>query len=669
MSVRVRLALVAASAAIALLALAPPAIGAPLPPADLRVEGGEDAWHPKRMFRLVWTNPPTSGGAPIAAVRYRVRDPAGAVAVAATRIGWPATSIEGLEVPVPPGAYTAEIWLEDATGAVGAPAAAKLRFDDRRPGGVVPSVGAAWIGRAAFPLAIRLSHPSDEPPVSGIRGYAVAVAPTPDRSPCAAPDRCTEAETDLRGGLDEDSHLVADLPEGTSYVQALAVSGSGMASATVGRAVFRVDKRSPTVRLDGFTAGWVNRPVRLTAVAVDGGSGMSPSAGGVAPYTAISIDGGTPARATGASVAATVIGEGVHRVAYYARDLAGNVDDGGTSNGMRNPPPPTVLVRIDRVPPGVAFANAQDPRDPELIRVSVADALSGPEPGRGWIGIRRRNSGDPFAPLPVDPAAESELRARWDSDAYPAGEYELRAVGYDRAGNATATTQRANGAPMVLSNPLKATTSLHAALAGGQAQGPQIVRYGQAKVLGGRLTEGSRGPLVGMPVRIVERFATGSGLPDRVSTVRTGPGGSFEIDLPPAPSREVTAFFDGTPTLARAASSSESLAVRSDLRLRASTAVAKIGGRPLVFRGRVGVAPGTIPPDGKSVQLQFRLPGLPWSEFRTVQTDPRGRFRYAYRFSDDDSRGVRFMFRAYTPPQNGWPYEPSGSRPLSVRGR
>lgn len=88
----------------------------------------------------------------------------------------------------------------------------------------------------------------------------------------------------------------------------------------------------------------------------------------------------------------------------------------------------------------------------------------------------------------------------------------------------------------------------------------------------------------------------------------------------------------------------------------------------MVFRGRVAAAPGTIPPEGKSVQLQFRLPGLDWSEFRTIKTDRRGRFRYAYRFSDDDSRGARFQFRAYAPAEDNWPYEPGGSLPVLVRG-
>ncbi len=51
-----------------------------------------------------------------------------------------------------------------------------------------------------------------------------------------------------------------------------------------------------------------------------------------------------------------------------------------------------------------------------------------------------------------------------------------------------------------------------------------------------------------------------------------------------------------------------------------------------------------------------------------MQTDARGRFRYAYAFSDDDSRGVRFQFRAYI--RGGdWPYEPAASKAITVTGR
>ena len=131
----------------------------------------------------------------------------------------------------------------------------------------------------------------------------------------------------------------------------------------------------------------------------------------------------------------------------------------------------------------------------------------------------------------------------------------------------------------------------------------------------------------------------------------------------------MTAAFDGSRTLTRATGPPLRLAVRAGIRLRASSTAARIGGAPLVFRGGIDAAPGTIPPGGVPVQLQFRLPGLPWSEFRTIQTDRRGHFRYAYRFSDDDSRGAVFQFRAYAPAHDGWPYEPNGSLPIIVRGR
>ena len=108
--------------------------------------------------------------------------------------------------------------------------------------------------------------------------------------------------------------------------------------------------------------------------------------------------------------------------------------------------------------------------------------------------------------------------------------------------------------------------------------------------------------------------------------------------------------------------------MRAGISLRASSPIAVVGGRPIVFRGTVAASPGELPPGGATVQLQFRAAGLPWSEFRTVQTNGRGRFRYAYRFSDDDSRGVRFRFRAFVPAQRDWPYEPGASRPVAVRG-
>ncbi len=110
--------------------------------------------------------------------------------------------------------------------------------------------------------------------------------------------------------------------------------------------------------------------------------------------------------------------------------------------------------------------------------------------------------------------------------------------------------------------------------------------------------------------------------------------------------------------------------VRAGVTPAISSNVAVVGGRPVLFSGRVRSRGALMPADGKVVQLQYRVPGLPWTEFRTVSADREvGRFRLGYRFSDPQSRGVEFAFRAYAPGQSLWPYLAAGSPPVVVRGR
>ncbi len=648
----------------ALVCCAGSAVASPPRPADLRVLG-DDPWHSEDYFTLVWTNP-SPGGTPPAAIHYRVLDPEGGT-IGEGQVNPLSESVGGLTVPKVPGSYGAEVWFVDSSGEAGPAATAQLRFDNTRPAAIEPEQVPSWIGRTAFPLRIRFAHPAGPLPISGIRGYAAAIDTAPTGSPCAAADRCSDAETTLRGGVADDELTIGALPEGMSYLHAVAVSGAGMKSATSGHAVLRVDTTDPVTELVGVPTGWTNRAVQLTAKATDTGSGMEPIGSGPPPITAIQVDGGAPAVAQGHSVTAGVIDEGVHRIAYYARDAAGNVDDGAETNGIADRAPRTASVRIDRTPPSVAFANAEDPRDPELLRVRISDRLSGPDSSRGRISVRRAGSGDRFEALPTVPGDAGELRARWNSDASPVGDYEFQATGYDAAGNATTTNRRQNGEAMVLSNPLKATTTLRAGFRGHGLQ--RTVPYGRRVLLKGSLITGRNSPLGNAPVRVVERFATGAHPAVQTSTVMTAPDGTFSIRTDPGPSRTIEIGFQGNPTLARSATQTLQLDVRSRVRLRASASVAKVGGAPLVFRGQLVAAAGEIPTEGRPVELQFRLPGQPWSEFRTVQTDGHGRFRYAYRFSDDDSRGVRFQFRAVVPTQEDWPYEPGGSRPVLVQGR
>jgi hypothetical protein len=463
-------------ALIASLALPAGAAAAPSPPTSLHVLDGE-GWQADDDFSVGWAIP--GPGSSIAAVHYRVRNPEGLVELGPVRMAWPAehvvASVRGA------GAHTFEVWLEDTAGAQGPPSDTKLRFDPHRPGEVAPLQSSGWLGRNEFPYPVRLTHPQGPAPLSGIRGYAISIDRAATAGPCQDAYLCTDAETDLRGGIGADALLVDELPEGTSYVHAVAVSGAQVRSLSPGHALLRVDRTYPRTRLAGLPEGWTNRAVELEATATDALSGMSSSGGG-APFTAIRIDDGPPVSAPGASVQTTVVAPGIHTISYYARDAAGNVDDGADANGTPNDSPATVPLRIDREPPAVVFAGSADPGDPELIEARVSDRLSGPD--RGLIAVRAAGSTDAYEPLPTFAAGEA-LLGRWRSEDHPAGEYEFRVTAYDAAGNASTSTVRANGEPMVLPNPLKSRAALTAGFGEGRRWLPQsqLVRPGSRRDL------------------------------------------------------------------------------------------------------------------------------------------------------------------------------------------
>lgn len=652
----------------------------------LRVEGGEEAWHSDERFVLNWTNAAPVGVASpaVTAIDYRVLGPWGNV-VEGGRIAWAASQLR-LSLPWGPGEYTAEVWLEDASGQLSPPASARLRLDQAQPSRVVPQLADGWIGGGAA-TQIRLPHPAVVP-ISGIRGYAVSIDSDPEGVPCAGENACTDAETDMRGGIGDDFLVLSSLPEGTSYVHLVAVSGSGMRSVEVGTAVAHVDSSLPHTVLRGAPDGWAGGPVRLTATATDTLSGMRASGPG-GPFTAIAVDGGVPTTAAGDTTTAIVSGEGLHRVEYYARDAAGNVND----LSRVGTPPESAAIRIDTSPPKVAFANVRNPADPELIEATVTDSLSGPGSSRGSISVRPSASGQAFEPLPTS-AGAGRLQAHWNSDDFARGSYEFRVTGYDAAGNPATSGLRLNGTRMVLANPVKSETAIEAGFGGrrlvwhrcarvgrgrrcrreeispyGARPASRTVPFGRGLPFSGRLTGATGSPLAHQPVQLVETFDAGAGPDQRTTTVETTGDGTFLARLAPGPSRRVEAVFPGTRTLARVAASSLRLSVLAGVRLRASSGTARIGGAPVLFSGRLAQADAPIPPGGLPIELQFRLPGLAWTEFRTIQTDRHGRFAYPYSFTDDDSRGARFEFRAFSPTREEWPYEPAASRPVSVTGR
>jgi hypothetical protein len=550
------------------------------------------------------------------------------------------------QVPPVPGFYKLEGWIVDAEGKELGRGSTNLAFDDVPPSPPDPQAPGRWLlGDEAAVLSI--GHPTAPLPLSGLRGYAISLDRGSGGRPCADPSLCTVAETNLSGGIGDDSLSFGRLPEGITYARVVAVSGAGVAS-PLRSAMFRVDATPPRISLLGAPGGWGNGPVRVTALAQDALSGMA-ATGPSGPVTAISVDGGAPAVAPGDLVTSWVGGSGTHTIAPFARDAAGN-----QSGGVGGAAAPETVIHIDEDPPRVSFAAAQDPAEPERIEATVADSLSGPSPGKGSIAVRLAGTRARFEDLPTKVAA-GRLVAHWDSDSYPPGKYEFLATGFDVAGNAAAGTDRARGGRMVLINPLKTEVSLTGGLSDGRFAG-RLRRVGGASV-------------AGQQVAVVETFAVGADPQRRVTYRRTDGGGAFSLRLQPGPSRDVTAFFAGTPTLTKASGDSAYLGVPTGIRLHTSGSRARIGGKPIVFRGAVRALGAKSAVQGLPVELQFRYPGAGWSGFRTVEADRHGRFRYAYRFSDNDSRGIRFQFRAHVKGREGWPYEPGSSRPVTVTGR
>jgi uncharacterized Zn-binding protein involved in type VI secretion len=591
------------------------------------------SWQSRRAFAIEWD--PIAPPDPTEAV-YEIRDAQGRLSRDFRR---PLEEmLKDVEVAARPGVYTLEAWLENGSGEAGPHSTATLRFDDTAP--PVPDLDSPseWV-LGTRPVTVAVAPGPAPLPPSGVGGFAISVDRGGDSRPCAQPDLCLPAEIDLAGG-GAGAIPLGTLPEGVHFIRAVAVSGAGVPS-QVAAATVRVDDGAPVLSLEGVPTGWSNRPVLVTARAADSLSGMAAD-GPLGPFTALTVDGAPPARTFGNAVSAWVGGSGTHAVSSFARDQAGNV--GGTTEA---------LVRIDEARPTVLFAAVQDPAEPERIEATVSDPLSGPSADHGWIGIRRAGSRVPFEHLPTRNAGD-RLVARWDSDSYPAGKYEFVANGFDTAGNSVAGTDRARGGRMFLVNPLKAQVELTTELSG--------------RRLAGSLRRIAGGPVAGQSIVVTESFAAGSMPRQRLTVVSTDRDGAFTLRIRPGPSRDVIARFAGTPLLSRAAGRVAHVAAATKVRFRASSATARVGGRPVVFSGRVAHR-GAVMVAGLPVELQFRFRGGAWSGFRTLETDARGRFRYRYRFSDDDSRGVRFWFRAHVKGREGWPYGPGTSRPVRVTGR
>ncbi len=319
-------------------------------------------------------------------------------------------------------------------------------------------------------------------------------------------------------------------------------------------------------------------------------------------------------------------------------------------------------VKVDNLDPQGTFRNSEDASDPELIRAPVSDAHSGVADGRIYY---RRIGQSSWVGLPTD-LVGGELRARVDSEAVAAGDYEFKLGVTDVAGNEAEATTREDGSSMVLSFPLRTATTIDAALPGGSER--QTVAYRQDSEVSGRLTTESGKPIGGAEVTVTERFDSGSLIDERIRIVTTGSDGRFGSKLPGGPSRRISVSYAGSRKYSGDRGPGLDFNTRSKVGLRTSKRTVRAGQR-VRFRGNVRRYFAAIPPGGKLIELQVKEGARKWGTVREAfPTEATGRYRLRYRFKRFYTEPTKFKFRVKVTKEQGWPYKaPGRSRAREVR--
>ncbi len=420
------------------------------------------------------------------------------------------------------------------------------------------------------------------------------------------------------------------------------------------------DRRPPAIVAGGSlsSGGWKRGDGTIGAVASDAGSGVRSfeirvNGSLVAPTQTVpcSLIAGSPrasrlrpcpsvhAVQSAADTRSAPFVDGANAVRICASDYGSGALPGCVER--------TLLV--DNAPPEVAFANARDPEDPELIRATAVDRHS----GLGSTAIAYRPlSGGSWRELPTE-VSGGELRARVDSAREPRGRYVFRAVAADAVGNVAVSTSRADGTDMVVDFPLREATRLSANI-GGETRAQ--TGYGTQPELRAALLGPDGRPLAGQDVEVVERFDPGSSLDPIGRTVRTDANGRISVRLSRGPSRAIRVGYAGSRRYLSTQSSELTLGVRGSASIDPFPRRRRAG-RRIGFHGSIG-GYGAAIPKGKLVELQVKGGGV--RRYRTVgrafRTDSHGNWRMRYRFDRFYEQPTRYRFRLKVSRERSFPY-------------
>jgi hypothetical protein len=189
--------------------------------------------------------------------------------------------------------------------------------------------------------------------------------------------------------------------------------------------------------------------------------------------------------------------------------------------------------------------------------------------------------------------------------------------------------------------------------------------YGHADRITGRLMTSTGRPISGAMLDVSEVPAYEGAKPVRLAEVRTEGTGAWALRLPKGVSSSTLRvdYRSHQKDTVPVATAALTLRVHAGITLRIAPRTSSVGGT-IFFSGILHGVP--VPPGGKQLVLEASSGGE-WIEFRTIDTDPKGRYRARYRFKLPGP--VTYRFRIRSPYEADFPFLAGTSNVVSVYER
>jgi hypothetical protein len=364
----------------------------------------------------------------------------------------------------------------------------------------------------------------------------------------------------------------------------------------------------------------------------------------------------------------TVDGTGVWKVACSSWNHAYDVNGQPARSPTEN-----VALRIDETAPTVSF-EPRDPADPQAVTVNTSDGQSGiasgqiqmrPAGGGSWNDLATRFDG-------------SHLVAHFDDSELVPGGWLIQATSCDNAGNCASTQQ-----PLTL--PVR-TASLsdisfariaiaaqrctrtrhrvHCHAAHVLRKTRDTVGFGRSSVVHGLLRTGQGAPLGNAIVRVLAAPLNGLAQYRELATVRTSSAGVWSAEIPPGPSRLISAGYAGSPTV-------QPSSARARLTVPASVKVLRVWPRHVPWGGKVHIKArllgGFLPPGGALVRLRLGFGNARITYGVRTHVGGSGTFEVTNTFGPGPPGLVRhYWLQECSLPEGDYPYAPACGPRTSV---